>query len=480
MVSLEGLLLVNFGIGLLLAIPTAWEKDQLTLRVNIALAILTGICTHFLVVRSRSLFIAANLFGKDMHRKDRPVVPEAVGVILGATYGTSLSVFLPFLLISRSLTPGGLKLSLFMGAMLSINSMCFLGFADNVLNLRWRVKLVVPFAATLPLLLVYYASGGSTTVLIPEIVSEYWFGCSTETTTALVTKSFPTSIDLGFLFYIFLACLAVFATNAINILAGVNGLETGQTIILVGSLIVNNAVQLLRLPRQWPSWESHLFSLYLLLPFLAGTIALYRHNKFPASIFVGDTFCYLAGMTIAASGVIGQSSKTVLLFMFPQVVNFLYSTPQLFKLLPCPRHRLPVYNEEDDTVGVSFTEWMVESKLSLFTKLFIRLIDYFGLAKVERKTDEMISENSETEDKVNRSRRGRSRTVKLRQCSSPSAASQHIRVQNLTLLNLVLWKSGPMHEKTLTDTLLGLQLTWSLFAFWLRYYAAGWLYKVVH
>jgi len=31
----------------------------------------------------------------------------------------------------------------------------------------------------------------------------------------------------------------------------------------------------------------------------------------------------------------------MLLFFIPQIINFLYSVPQLFHLIPCPRHRLP-------------------------------------------------------------------------------------------------------------------------------------------
>lgn len=36
-------------------------------------------------------------------------------------------------------------------------------------------------------------------------------------------------------------------------------------------------------------------------------------------------------------------------FLFiPQLVNFLYSVPQLFGFFPCPRHRLTVYNKQTD------------------------------------------------------------------------------------------------------------------------------------
>lgn len=59
------------------------------------------------------------------------------------------------------------------------------------------------------------------------------------------------------------------------------------------------------------------------------------------AVFVGDTFCYFSGMTFAVVGILGHFSKTLLLFFVPQIINFLWSCPQLFKLVPCPRHRLP-------------------------------------------------------------------------------------------------------------------------------------------
>ena len=46
-------------------------------------------------------------------------------------------------------------------------------------------------------------------------------------------------------------------------------------------------------------------------------------------------------MTLAVSGILGHFSKTLLLFLVPQILNFLYSLPQVMKWWPCPRHRLP-------------------------------------------------------------------------------------------------------------------------------------------
>lgn len=51
--------------------------------------------------------------------------------------------------------------------------MILLGFADDVLNLRWRHKLMLPTVASLPLLMVYYVNFNSTTVILPIFVRKY-------------------------------------------------------------------------------------------------------------------------------------------------------------------------------------------------------------------------------------------------------------------------------------------------------------------
>ena len=49
-------------------------------------------------------------------------------------------------------------------------------------------------------------------------------------------------------------------------------------------------------------------------------------------------------MTFAVVGIFGNFSKTLLLLFIPQIINFLYSLPQLFGIcgLVCERHRLPL------------------------------------------------------------------------------------------------------------------------------------------
>ena len=48
----------------------------------------------------------------------------------------------------------------------------------------------------------------------------------------------------GVLYYVYMGMLAVFCTNAINILSGVNGLEVGQSWIICLSVLLHNFIEL--------------------------------------------------------------------------------------------------------------------------------------------------------------------------------------------------------------------------------------------
>jgi UDP-N-acetylglucosamine--dolichyl-phosphate N-acetylglucosaminephosphotransferase len=78
--------------------------------------------------------------------------------------------------------------------------------------------------------------------------------------------------------------------------AGINGLEAGQSFVIGAAVLTANVLEL----RAGADASSpHLFSALLALPFLATTAGLLGHNLYPAGVFVGDTYCYFAGMTFA-------------------------------------------------------------------------------------------------------------------------------------------------------------------------------------
>lgn len=137
--------------------------------------------------------------------------------------------------------------------------------------------------------------------------------------------------------------LVVFCTNSINIHAGINGLEVGQTVVIASAILIHNVMQI-GASKDPEYQQAHAFSIYLVQPFLATSLALLCYNWYPSSVFVGDTYTYFAGMTMAVVGILGHFSETLLIFFAPQVLNFLLSLPQLAGLIPCPRHRLPKFD----------------------------------------------------------------------------------------------------------------------------------------
>ncbi|XP_012164793.1 UDP-N-acetylglucosamine--dolichyl-phosphate N-acetylglucosaminephosphotransferase isoform X2 [Bombus terrestris] len=305
--------------------------------INFAMSITVYFLTIRLIPKIKDMFVKANLYGIDMNKKSGEKVPEALGVVTGCLFLITLFLFIPVPFtnyIFNDINFPHNEFMEFLAALLSICCMLLLGFADDVLDLRWRHKLLLPTVASLPLLMVYYINFNSTLIIVPKPLRP-WFGLS---------------VDLWVFYYLYMGMLAVFCTNAINILAGINGLEVGQSLVISISILLFNIIEL-----SGDLWKAHQFSLYFMLPYIATSLGLLKFNWYPAQVFVGDTFCYLSGMTFAVVGIIGHFSKTTLLFFIPQIINFLYSVPQLFHLIPCPRHRLPKYNKETDKLDISTT-----------------------------------------------------------------------------------------------------------------------------
>ncbi|XP_011559377.3 UDP-N-acetylglucosamine--dolichyl-phosphate N-acetylglucosaminephosphotransferase [Plutella xylostella] len=376
--------------------------------------------TDGLIPKLRDLFVKAGLFGVDLCKTSKSKVPEAIGVVSGCVFLVTSFLFIPIAfgngLMDREHFPHN-EFAELLAALLSICCMLLLGFADDVLDLRWRYKLLLPTIASLPLLVVYYVNFNSTSFAVPIQLKE-WLG---------------TSVNIGFLYYVYMGMLAVFCTNAINILAGINGLEVGQAVVIALSIISFNLMEL-----RGDQYKAHQFSLYIMLPYLATTLALLKHNWYPSKVFVGDTFCYVSGMTFAVVGILSHFSKTVLLFFIPQVINFLYSVPQIFHIIPCPRHRLPKYNGELDILQPS-RALIPKQDMGFLSNLILKILTVLRL--VDR-----------VEDK------------------------ESITINNLTIINLFLIKFGDMTENKLTISLLSFQVACSCVAFLIRYPMASYFY----
>ena len=225
----------------------------------------------------------------------------------------------------------------------------------------------------------------------------------------------------GWLYYVYMAAIAIFCPNSINILAGINGIEVSQSLVIAFLLIINDFLYLAPFTvYPHPATDSHLFSLYLLLPFIGVSTALWMHNWYPAKVFVGDTYCYFAGMVFAIVGILGHFSKTLLLLFIPQIFNFVYSAPQLFRLVPCPRHRLPRFNARTGLLEPSTA--LFQHPPSAPVALVLKLLHRLHLLRL-----------------------------------TTNAKGEIVESTNLTILNLWLVWWGPMREDKLAIGILALQ-----------------------
>jgi UDP-N-acetylglucosamine--dolichyl-phosphate N-acetylglucosaminephosphotransferase len=298
-----------------------------------------------------------------------------------------------------------------------LQAITILGVGDDLLDIRWRHKVLIPALGAIPMLIVYFVDFGVTQVVVPVRLQKY----------------LGPIVDLGLLYYMYMAAVAVFCPNSINMLAGINGVEVAQSLVIACLLVINDSLYLAPFtPYPHPATDSHLFSIYFLLPFIGVSLALLCHNWYPSKVFVGDTYCYLAGMVFAVVGILGHFSKTLLLLFVPQMFNFLYSCPQLFHIIPCPRHRLPKFNAATGLLDNSVTEWSLPPSPLVVTGLeLLQRLRLIGLKKDEK--------------------------------------GDIVESTNLTILNLWLLWFGPMREDRLALHMVALQMVCGLLALFVRH-----------
>ena len=423
--------------AMLYFVPISPDETNPIIKYWIYVSIVLSVLGYFLVSSLVGVVaeynLKARLSGKDLGKKgtarESVDVPEALGIVPGIIF--LVCTISTQLLFAKSAQ----EMVIFNSALFSVCFMIFLGFTDDVLDLKWRYKLILPTIASLPLLSSY---GGSTAMFLPEgfLRSLLWapqgghrhagdftlFGSVVNLFATVDTEARGGLVELGWLFLVYMGLLAVFCTNSINIYAGINGLEAGQAYVLGASVLFFKLYELafysdggVGVGGHYSCTNRRIFAILIVLPFLGTTLGLLRHNWYPAKVFVGDTYCYFAGMTFAVLGIHGHFSKTLLLLLLPQVLNFILSIPQVFKFVECPRHRLPRYDPKTDTMHCS----------------------------------------------TFRCRKEQFRWIKL----EPDAEE----CPNFTNICLVLRVFGPMSEKTLTVVLLFFQVLTSVLAFALRY-----------
>jgi len=152
-----------------------------------------------------------------------------------------------------------------------------LGWKHGGLSIRMRIFLAL--MASIPLVVI---NAGDSTVNLP----------------------FMGAVNMGILYPLILIPLGIAgATTTYNFLAGFNGLETGQGIIIVSFLSFIAYIT-------GSSWLAMVG-----LCMVAALIVFYHYNKFPAKVFPGDILTWSIGALIACIAILGSFEK-IALFVF--------------------------------------------------------------------------------------------------------------------------------------------------------------------
>ena len=244
--------------------------------------------------------------GQDIHKLGSPAVAESGGVILVLAYLIGLFFFIPFSTALATDANENLNLEI-VGTAATVMLTAFIGFADDLYELRWRIKVLTPLLGGVPLAVMRL---GNETIRTP-------FG-------DLRFADFGT---LGLVLFAVILLFAVTASaNGINMFAGLNGQEAGSALIM--------SLALLFLAFRFGKAIGYI----VLIPFIGALIAFLYFNWYPSSVFPGDVGTLGMGAVIACVAVLASLERAAVIMFIPYLVNAVLFFIGKLKRVPPPRN----------------------------------------------------------------------------------------------------------------------------------------------
>jgi len=249
--------------------------------------------TFLLTISALHLWIRkAKVLGflwEDMNKPGKPKnVASSGGVIVVMSFVIGVLYYIAIRTFVIKNTDG-ISLGLF--ALLSVVLiLAVVGIVDDMLGwnkggLSRRVRLLIAFVASIPLVVI---NAGNSTMNVP------FFG----------------AVNFGIFYPLFLIPLGVAgATTTYNFLAGYNGLEAGQGILIFSFL-------------SFVAYKtgSHWLSLVGLI-MVASLLGFYLYNKYPAKVFPGDSLTWSLGALIAAMAILGNFERIAVFIFIPYIIE---------------------------------------------------------------------------------------------------------------------------------------------------------------
>ncbi|VVB78768.1 Phospho-N-acetylmuramoyl-pentapeptide-transferase [uncultured archaeon] len=250
--------------------------------------LLSFIITMIMLPKWISKCRQVGLLWEDMNKRDHPKNVASSGgivVIMAFILGVLSYIFIRTFILHED----GITLEMF--ALLStILILAVIGLVDDLLGwkhggLSVKFRLFMVVVASIPLIVI---NAGSHNVNIP------FFGY----------------VGIGVIYtLIFIPIGITGATTTYNFLAGLNGLEAGQGVIILSFLSLV----------AYLTGSSWLALIGIIM--VASLLVFYYYNKYPAKVFPGDILTYSIGALIAIMAILGNFEKIAVFVFIPYIIE---------------------------------------------------------------------------------------------------------------------------------------------------------------
>lgn len=207
----------------------------------------------------------AEIVGRDIHKPSKPLVAEMGGI--GILFGFAIGMFLGVYLYPQFQEQ--LIVSLLVILLVGI-----VGMVDDLVQLSSREKLILLWLAGLPLI---------------------WIA--------------PPNV--GLIYMLSMPFAVTIASNLTNMLAGLNGIESGLGAIAMTSLSVSCIIM--------GKIDVALISMAM----LGALLAFLYYNRHPSRVFPGDVGTLIIGATIVVVAFIGRVKIIALIVLLPNIIDSL-------------------------------------------------------------------------------------------------------------------------------------------------------------
>jgi UDP-N-acetylglucosamine--dolichyl-phosphate N-acetylglucosaminephosphotransferase len=277
--------------------------------ITLVLAVLVSLFTVIFLAEAVKKFLErVGVTGVDQQKKDKPKMATSAGILVMASVMVGGFFFIG---INTFVAHANINLTYLLAAYCSIFMVAFIGFLDDMniskkprrikgvkdirIGLKQWQKPLLTLPAAIPLMAVM---AGTTAMEFPL------FG----------------HVDFGIIYPLVLVPVAVVVvSNATNMLAGMNGLETGLGAVAMFSLGLYTFMA--------GRMEASVIAFTLCFSLLA----FMRWNWFPAKFLPGDSLTYLIGASFASIVIIGNIEKFGIVIFTPWIVEFFLKLRSKFK-----------------------------------------------------------------------------------------------------------------------------------------------------